>query len=1175
MQTMRRFANLTVRLQWKTETQQKNTGGRVLKSRIWGYILNASGRVLPLARREAAGWERTNLCRQEIRYGFWQRILNAGTDRPIRFATRVFLLSAVLAALFLLPTQAVELVLFFSKVLGGECTDSLAYLLGINFNFDWSPKLDWHLSGVWLPSIQWTFPLLKKDDFDIAAFTGVPWTIQATLIALVYPIVLSFVSVLLQKNSQFGAMMRVYIIESGVMPSGASSIALLIFLGLQYFLTPYFDADSNPLLFTASILTDFIWLTINVLLTGNYLTKTVHFIRESERNSAFQRAIVGVALTRELETTCHRLLYAGAPMGLRNPYETSDSAPIVRIGFAVGGTPGAITHLKQKMELHDVRMSLLMLVAKRWIRRAKPGPNGERPVLAFPLSLYTIYSGKTNLCYIADGPALTWLENLLIKLAFIFHHPKKTAPKLVTHEMLSELASEIRSLLDDNRMDSAKKALQRLTSTHNLLLKSCTTLDSDHLQSTATLGTMPGSFSNDTLSIIWMRIYRDICIQVINLIGEDLTVFAELANADADITLNLPLSPPQPYIDSQLLGTMLANNLGKWWTKKVDETSSPGGPAFDGVLPPLYDKIYDRALRHLIGHWGNITLRIDNDKIPTDEGKWQHHSSRALIYATHIENLASIFLAAVSRRDITASRRLADCFLKWLGTRTYSLQIRNAGSIEPHPPFSIQIANQSWIEARASLSTNDQPIGILSGCRALSTAIQEYWESMRLYLLLQLIHNAGECKKIDMHRLELAAALIHPTGIFEGGKVSAKRLLSFDQALTAILMECFDAEHDKSRINSFADNEGTMRNREMDIQGWTYSWSGVPATIDSMLSAQAIFLLVVSPDRGNGIRESTSFIRFWKDDIDRLQMVERHLKQLLDEISSHDFLARRLTVLWRLRKILQSPQSRKMAIERAKVALAKLIEITRSTWINKIQSLSIDSNLIQHYKTRFSKALFDTENLPAFINRFEFARISGVASVDYGYMENKRYLLEKVGTGVHEDTIDTIAGYMRDKVINQALLRKLENEGITPVGPNSVYADFNPSYEDRIAFVSGLEVQSQHIREQGRTPYIIGGPSMAHTYLSPWAWNDEYSPLPDKFAFSTIQLKAGRVESYCLNGTPVIEFNAESDGYYVVPADMLDTLKVYGSDVSSAVSLSYSEVDPETLSMEFSCVAAF
>jgi hypothetical protein len=134
-------------------------------------------------------------------------------------------------------------------------------------------------------------PVLKQD-FDVAAYAGVPWSVQATLVALVYPIVLSFIALMLQRKAHSTVALRVYVLDSAVVPAGASSIGLLVALGVQYFAAPY---STHPLLtkYMAPLLAmNGAWLLINVMLTGFFLSRSIHFIQDEEQRHAFTRVAV-------------------------------------------------------------------------------------------------------------------------------------------------------------------------------------------------------------------------------------------------------------------------------------------------------------------------------------------------------------------------------------------------------------------------------------------------------------------------------------------------------------------------------------------------------------------------------------------------------------------------------------------------------------------------------------------------------------------------------------------------------------------------------------------------------------------------------------------------------------------------------------------------------------------
>ena len=179
-------------------------------------------RIGSRAQSEVHSWTRYNPTLRTYRYGVLRRFFIWGTDHPVVFATSVGLLAA-----------------------------SVAYLLAVQ---------------KWTAS--WSFPATElKPDFDIAAFFGVPWTVQATLVVLVYPIVLSFIALMLQRKANSSVSLRVYILDSAVVPAGASSLGLLLVMGAQYFAAPY---NSSPFVatFMAPLLVmNGVWLLLNVLLT--------------------------------------------------------------------------------------------------------------------------------------------------------------------------------------------------------------------------------------------------------------------------------------------------------------------------------------------------------------------------------------------------------------------------------------------------------------------------------------------------------------------------------------------------------------------------------------------------------------------------------------------------------------------------------------------------------------------------------------------------------------------------------------------------------------------------------------------------------------------------------------------------------------------------------------------
>ena len=119
---------------------------------------------------------------------------------------------------------------------------------------------------------------------------------QATLAALVYPIVLSFIALMLQRKVHSTVALRVYILDSAIVPAGASSVALLVAMGFQYFAAPYSTSEFLAKHMALLLVMNGTWLLVNLLLTGFFLSRTIRFIQEEEQGHAYTRAAVDIRL---------------------------------------------------------------------------------------------------------------------------------------------------------------------------------------------------------------------------------------------------------------------------------------------------------------------------------------------------------------------------------------------------------------------------------------------------------------------------------------------------------------------------------------------------------------------------------------------------------------------------------------------------------------------------------------------------------------------------------------------------------------------------------------------------------------------------------------------------------------------------------------------------------------
>jgi hypothetical protein len=145
-------------------------------------------------------------------------------------------------------------------------------------------------------------PAWITDEANVLSYFGTLWTVQTTIAALVYPIVIAFVAVLLRRRATAGLGLRIYMLDAAVLPAGTSAIGLVTWMGLQYLALPYLPGSWIGAAMTGNAA----WFVLNSSLTAWFLYRTLRFLNDDERLEMFERFAVHVALPREVRS--HQML---------------------------------------------------------------------------------------------------------------------------------------------------------------------------------------------------------------------------------------------------------------------------------------------------------------------------------------------------------------------------------------------------------------------------------------------------------------------------------------------------------------------------------------------------------------------------------------------------------------------------------------------------------------------------------------------------------------------------------------------------------------------------------------------------------------------------------------------------------------------------------------------------
>lgn len=592
--------------------------------------------VRALARRDETAWFKQNIHRQRRVFSKVERDLLFAGEHPLRFTASLL---ALQIALLVLVAELPQ---------------------------------DW-LTPAWL----------KWEAAEHLTYFSTVWTTQATLAALVYPIVISFVAVYLQRRPAAEAFIHLYMLDTGGLAAGLSSLALVVVMGIQYLMLSTWGTAWLP--GWAAI--DTAWFVLNAALTTFFLFRTVEFLRPEVQARVIQRYTVNVALPRDVQRlNLPQVLAGGSAKGwFPVPSYGDDKAPegprllIGRFAFREGSVQGEL-HLRTQARLVDVRLWFVRLVVESWYRKALTSPRPEKPkafgvdkswpLLTLPMSPGTVYEGEFPLARVADGPALSRWQRLLLRWSIVMHQTSRERYGIRVEAILGELAADARNVAAKPDNEGFERAYSALIDLHGLLLAAC--LDKTETGEQGSWALLPDTerFFERTLHENWSNVYRGIFEAAIESMARDTRPLRRLCHLLQHLDGNELRASPVDIREHLLqMPPLMMYQLGNWWAFRVEEQGIIEHSHKQMVVlrPPL-NRVYDEVLNDFVGGWENgrpDKPRRNRDPHALD---WATLPGLARLNVKHIEETARMLLAAVSRGDQAAAEWLADVLSKWWGT---------------------------------------------------------------------------------------------------------------------------------------------------------------------------------------------------------------------------------------------------------------------------------------------------------------------------------------------------------------------------------------------------------------------------------------------------------------------------------------------------------------------------
>lgn len=778
-----------------------------------------------VTKQDEAEWFAQNVIRRRLSMSRLERELLFAGEHPLRFAISLLTLQlALLVLVSLLPP-------------------------------------DW-FAPAW--SFEW------KAAEQISHFSTI-WTIQATLAALVYPIVISFVAVYLQRRPAAEAFVHLYMLDSGALAAGLSSLTLVVVMGVQYLMLSTWGTESLP----GWALIDTAWFVLNAVLTTFFLFRTVEFLRPEVQSIVIQRYTVNVALPRDVQRlNAFNVLGRSIAKGwLPVPSYADDNAPngprllIGRYGFREGDVQGKIS-LMAPMRLVDVRLWLVRLVVGAWYRKAltwsRPkkvksfGDEKSWPLLTIPMSPGTTYEGDFPLARVTDGPALSGWQRQLLRLSVTLRRTSRERCGIRVDSILDELAADARSTAGRSDNEGFERAYSALIEMHGLLLAACMDKTESGEQGSWALLSDTEKFFNRTLHENWSEAYRGVFQSAIEGMVRDQRPLRRLCHLLQHLDRDeLRSSPVEIQENLQDLPPLMMYQLSNWWAFRVEEQGIIEHSHMQMVMlrPPM-SRVYEEVLAAFVAGWENGRPHKPRRRRDAQTVKWAALPALARLSVKHIEETARMLLAAVMRGDQAAAEWLADVLSKWWGmldSEHEHYQLYDKTSFITIDDLALQ-----WSTFCAKFGLDSEDSAVDERLRPIlqkgvfQAALRNYWTDVRLLsieLMLDWVRTVPIAKAGNSLAFEIACGFLTGKQWKSGGQtVGSLGSLSPPEYLIAKVRQ-FAASGEwrggyVGRLDRFVERVKDMRRPNM-VSSRVYSFGGAD-DVESLQESQLELLAVLS-----------------------------------------------------------------------------------------------------------------------------------------------------------------------------------------------------------------------------------------------------------------------------------------------------------------------------------------
>jgi hypothetical protein len=843
---------------------------------------------------------------------------------------------------------------------------SLIASLGLWFFTDcWVPNISFDakqvLPGCWVPMIT-----VDTKSIDVNGYFFALWSVQAAVAALVYPIVIAFVTLLLQRHYNAKSVLHIYLHDSAAILSGLSALFLIILMGIQYLFLAIARKETG----VGWIIIDAVWLLGNLALTSVFLYQTFEFIRPSRRSTIIRHYVVNETWPRELKEHLRGLFFRTAVEehllpGPGYARGQNDTKPSILLGLGSRMGDSAIERqLPRNSRLTDVRFRFLGWATRLWLKRAnrteaKKGPQNRRhvgpiakgeelPVLLYPLDPGSTYSGKTSLCRVIGSTLPSVFEELLIRFAFKF---RRTFPsvELTVAEVLDDLRAEAMLCLRSGEVQAFSAAVDELAELYALVIQAGACRNSagdvENYARVSGLGFSP-------LYSEWARRLVDLSIAAAERLHSDESFFADLVQVPNTLFSKLVGEEIQSDILSGFVETprTLFHYLLVWWTTTLEQQGliehDPCNPS--SLRPPFY-RTHNSILITFVSSWEslkNFYFPPRRNETPT----WPELQRASDFFEKHLHETALMIMESVHLGDEVGTERILDVLLNWIEQLRFRFDTQRF-LFRRETLVSFETIKRSWEEVQGVLDVEGGGHLRDTAPKAIfGAALQNYWIDVCCTIVYMLIIRGKHCPcERSLPARAIRGILFGETHRKEAGLTGVEPVVRNANDLFMAILRQYHTEGAyrkgyRAKLDRLVERLRDIT-REPMVPGRVYSrWGG--DDLDSVRDGQLVLLTLLVAEHWNPTPRVEPTIREWvQEDDSKLQELLHDLHEWQGRIESPEFAEYREVFL--CIKGARMEPSFDQAIESVKTGIAELTTNITAIRTETVRGLPISETRLQ------------------------------------------------------------------------------------------------------------------------------------------------------------------------------------------------------------------------------------